>query len=384
MADEINEVIAQVASEGGAAEIQEFTEQRRIQYLDMLQQALNNLNAQYKSGRDLTSRKSIAEEIFQKKQQAHYEELKSKLQGVMKDEEHFQDDDVIIDPKRGTYISKNISEELQKIIQNQELENLKTVRANVYDLVEGANLTKATFEAMAVVLKLRAEIMQEQNMEEKIGITYEFNGEYYLLQVPMQEFLQNDKIIAAMDVRFKAISESRTSDPYQINFGSSVLSQMQNIWGNGQKLTNITTNRYKELITQQFQKIRETKKYIVTKQFTAQPGFVMEGLVEEFLLGTEYQYAQDNIPWFGKADIYDKEKRINISLKNLVDGSPTMVRLNSVHKVLQNLINYLSAPLPITKVEANIKSQIFNKLPKNPEEKVFYKLLEGTMFAGAS
>lgn len=381
MADEINEVIAQVASEGGAAEIQEFTEQRRTQYLDILQQALNNLNAQYESKGDLTLRKSIAEKKFQEEQEKQYEKLKSDLQGVMKDEEHFQDDDVIIDPKRGTYISKNISEELQKIIRNQELENLKTVRTEVYALAKEANLTKATFEAMAAVLKLRAEIMQEQNMEEKIGITYEFDGKYFLLQVPMQEFLQNDKIIAAMDVRFKAISESRTSDPYQINFGSSVLSQMKEIWGEGQELKNITTDRYKKLTTQRFQKIRETKKYIVT---TAQSGFVMEGLVEEFLLGTKYQYAQDNIPWFGKADIYNKEKKINISLKNLVEGSPTMVRLNSVHKVLQNLINYLSAPLPITEVEANIKSQIFNKLPKDTEEKIFYKVLEGTMFAGAS
>lgn len=383
--DEIDQAILDGASQIGAEAISEFTIEQRSQYLIELRTALNNLNAQYKAGGNIKSRRSIAEEQFMTKQQEQYEQLRQKLQGVMKNEEHFQDDDVIIDPKRGTYISKNISEELQKIIRDQEKENLKAVRDNVYALKDNANLTKATFEAMSVVLRLRSQIMQEQNMEEEIGVTYEFNGEYYLIRVPMQAFLNNDKIIAAMNVSYKDISESRISDPYQINFSTSVLEQMKKMQGAKiDLLNNVTQSRYEQLTTQSIQKIRETKKYLVaSKPFTAQTGFVMEGLVEEFILGKDYTYAQDNIPWFGKADIYDREKGVNISLKNMIEGSPTMVRLNSVHKVLEDLIKILETNTgDLTSIQNKLKNQIYNKTPRGAGKKIIYQVVQGTAIAG--
>ena len=383
MADEVDEAIVEQAVNGSAEVIQEFTTERRAMWLGRLQACLNQLNEQYayvegkKGISTMNERKSVAEQL--------YKALQQDLLGVMKDEQHFQDNDVIIDPKRGVYISKNISKELQDIVHAQDIQNLKDARDQVYQIKQEADFTRATFNAMSVILELRSEIMQEQGMEEELGITYEFNGEIHLIRIPMQEFLHNEEIIQAMTVAQKAIAESRTGDPYQINFNSSVLDKIKTIWGTGTSIGKDSLEKYKTLTQQKIQKYRETPLYDVVAigdQFTAQSGFVMEGLVEQYILGGDYQYAQDNIPWFGKADIYDKEKKVNISLKNMVSGSPTMVRLTSVHKVLQDLIRILSSSKTNEATKAALKSQIYAKVPKDTTKKIIYKAVEGTIAEG--
>lgn len=381
MADELTEVIAEEGGKAGAEEVSDYIKQNRKAMLIELQGALRELNNAYKSDSKklLTNnqRRSIAQQLFNNFQKQTIEDT------VMKDEEHFQNNKIIIDPKRGTYVKKGLSDEAKDILASLETENLKRARDQVYQMVNEQTFINATTMAMQAVLRVRSKLMEETGLTEEIGVVYEGLDGIYLVRMPMSQFLNTPEILSTLNVVKKAISESRTSDPFQIKMGVSTVEKMIAAGARAEKVNTTTMTEYNKLVSQRIQKykvhyIRETAQYEVLnpvgKDFQAQTGFVAEAIIEQYLFGGNYKYSQDNSPWFARQDI--ERDGISLSLKNMLSGDPTLVRLNSVHSILEYLINQLSSPQTDTQVQANITNKLKATLPKNQIEKYAYKVLE--------
>ena len=381
MADELTEVIAEKGGKAGAEEVSDYIKQNRKAMLIELQGALRELNMAYKSDSKklLTNnqRRSIAQQLFNNFQKQTIEDT------VMKDEEHFQNNKIIIDPKRGTYVKKGLSDEAKDILASLETENLKRARDQVYQMVNEQTFIKATTMAMQAVLRVRSKLMEETGLTEEIGVVYEGLDGIYLVRMPMSQFLNTPEILSTLNVVKKAISESRTGDPFQIKMGVSTVEKMIAAGARAEKVDTATMADYNKLVSQRIQKyrvhyIRETAQYEVLnpvgRDFQAQTGFVAEAIIEQYLFGGNYKYSQDNSPWFARQDI--ERDGISLSLKNMLSGDPTLVRLNSVHSILEYLINQLSSPQTDTQVQTNITNKLKATLPKNQMEKYAYKVLE--------
>ena len=235
-------------------------------------------------------------------------------------------------------------------------------------------LTKVALSGMKLVYQLRAAILDEP--EEKIVITFPEGGFHkekqiiHAMEISMSKFLNyaisaSDSII---EFNTEAFSKQLYGDPYKLKLRSSstVLDQLKGISDNSYALSitnqqgnkeNVSRNLYEELIKDRNFLLRADSNYDIIRK--GQSGAIAESLVNATINNTDFQYQKDSTVWYKNADVIGQDGQ-GYSVKNFIGGNPTLLRINSLHTVIDSLISELSrTDITTNEIIQNIRSQIF-------------------------
>ena len=370
-----------LAAEGGAEEfIENWTLEKRglLPQLQSFSQQLNSCYQNIIQLDNLTSQAELRRESM-KNQVNQVEELKDAI---------------------SQYIYASSKGGADIMLKREEMyQNLWRIRNDVYNIGNGKEnqqlLTKTALSGMKLVYQLRAAILQEP--EEKIIITFAEGGYrketqiMKAMEISMSKFL--DYAISAseniIEFNTEAFSKQLYGDPYKLKLRSSstVLDQLKNIADNSYNLSinqngnkqNVNRNLYEELIKNRNFLLRSDANYDVIRK--GQSGAIAESLVNATINNTDFQYKKDSEVWYKNADVIGSNGQ-GYSVKNFVGGNPTLLRINSLHTVIDGLIGELSrTDITIKEMYQNISSQIFgvaaNGLDANGEAYIEKIIAEG-------
>lgn len=251
-------------------------------------------------------------------------------------------------------------------------------RSDTYNIGYGKEsqemLTKTALSGMKLVYQLRAMITNEP--EEKMVVTFAEGGfrkesqNVKALTIPMSKFL--DSAIHAtnelIEFNQEAFSKQLYGDPYKLKLRSNrtVLDQLKQIEGsqvtdliikngNGQE-QSVTRQLYEQLITNRNFLLRSDSNYDVIRK--GQSGAVAESLVDAAFNNRDFQYQKDSAVWYQEPDVTANGQ--GYSVKNFIGGNPTLLRINSLHTVIDGLIAQLSrTDLSTSEIIQNIRTEVF-------------------------
>ena len=343
--------VAEVGSQEAANNFEKWSEERRIYYKNMLINYRNELNKCYSSQSELDYTSAITTAQSRRAEMNKFieTELKEKLKDIYRSGRGSAD----IAPKGIINQIKGIQDEQEK---NDVTENLLNQRSSIYQINNYENFKKIAIESMQIINNLQEELT---GIQEEIGVTFAEGGYIKLIRIPMNLFLS--EMQNAISVSKVAALEVTVGDPWKldINFNTSVISQLKRLnkqsggTGRGEKITSIRKFENDFLL-------RKDEKYDVLRT-----GFVAEALARANILGQNYKYQQDNLAWYKGFDIYGVDRKTNnlvgVSMKSALFGSPTLLRINSLHTALNKLITALSAKKKnASEIAAFIKSEIYS------------------------
>ena len=106
--------------------------------------------------------------------------------------------------------------------------------------------------------------------------------------------------------------------------------------------------------------LRTDKSYyiVLERAMKSGTGFITQGLFGKEIGDSNWTFKPDNRPWFAGADSTDKEGN-TYSVKSFLEGDPSLVSLNSLHKTSYEIIRVLSSPLNTNTVKDYLKDQLF-------------------------
>ena len=318
---------ADAGSEGGASEFAEWSEERRQKYQTQLIGYRDELNQLYALSKTKQSMTTASE---------RRKEMSSFIKGTLtKDINQILAEQVHPSGKGGADIVSKINEIEDAILKQDVIDALVNQRQSVYDIADTdqQKFKEISIKAMRTIYALQTELT---GVTEEIGITFAEGGFVKMIHISMDTFLQEmtDNIslskVAALDVT--------SGDPWKLNlnFNSSVLAKLKTLsQQEGKQVLKLTTEHkfFNDLM------LRQDDNYSVM-----QSGFVAEALARANILGQKYQYAQDNLAWYKGSDIQGLDKygnQVSISMKNAMFGSPTLLRINSLHTALNKIIDGL-------------------------------------------
>lgn len=268
------------------------------------------------------------------------------------------------------------------LLKNEMYQHLWRIRNDVYNIGQGKEsqqkLTKIALQGMKLVYQLRSVLLNEP--EEKIVVTFPeggFRKETQIvraLEMSMPSFLDYAANASEQIIEFsnEAFSKQLYGDPYKLKLRSSttILDQLKGVAEstggriydlqvsdiNGNK-TNVSRNLYESLINNRNFLLRSDNFYDVVQK--GQSGAVAEALIDATLNNTQFNYKKDSEVWYKKPDVIDASGQ-GYSVKNFIGGNPTLLRINSLHTVIDGLIIELSRTDISTKeMVKNIQSNIF-------------------------
>lgn len=331
MADiDVESSVAQLGGTNGATEFADFFEQQiRSVYLPQLIQYQNELNKCYNNT----------------KLQNHTERLRNMTQEIKDVRAKIQD---VINKLKNSGPSGKGGADIVRTkdainaiadIERKEsiLQELRNKRTEIYGLRDREQLKKIAMQAMGTIYQMRA--IFSDGVEEEIGVTFSQGGFVKLVHIPMSEFLKDQTIIDNISVTETALLDTIQGDPWQlsINFNTSVMNRLQQLAGPSNiKDTKVAYNEYKAMLD-----ISNAAIYRIDPKYTViQSGFVAEALARMVMLNEEFKYQQDRGDWYKGSDI--EGQGIHMSVKNAMEGAPTLLRINSLQTVIKKLIQALS------------------------------------------
>ena len=260
----------------------------------------------------------------------------------------------------------------------QELWRIRMDTYNIgYSKKSEQNLTKIALSGMKLVYQLRSIIANEP--EEKIVVTFAeggFRKETQIvraLEMSMSAFLDYALIASDEIIEFnkEAFSKQLYGDPYKLKLRSNktILDQLKGVAENtGGRVYDVTVRNsdgikqtasrtlYENLIDDRDYLLRADAKYDVIRK--GQSGAVAESLVNATLNDTEFQYKKDSQVWYQDADVTANGQ--GYSVKNAIGGNATLLRINSLHTVIDSLIAELSrTDISTSQIIQNIRQNIF-------------------------
>ena len=268
--------------------------------------------------------------------------------------------------------------ELQKIMEqyeNDRINQLLTARQTIYSFGENQNLVKKlSLQAMNLVMMLKQDLTKTN--EEHFAFIYKGeDGAAYSITVPMHTILLNETYLNNIELNYGDINRWNGGEDQKLSFKSSIIEQIRKTQLNGEKGQEMSNfiNQYNSLKGTTYTKetrhewdsqafwdtletaqisglswaIRQDKKYwVIQREVAYQTGFLAQGLFSKFL-GSQKKIEElakpDNNPWYGIADSYDKKNQLSYSVKSFLEGDPSLISLNSLYQVTENIINTMSS-----------------------------------------
>ena len=251
------------------------------------------------------------------------------------------------------------------------------VRSDTYNIGYGKEsqeiLTKTALSGMKLVYQLRAAMLDEP--EEKIVVTFAEGGfrkesqNLKALEIPMSKFLDQAMMATDQLIEFnqEAFSKQLYGDPYKLKLRSNktVLDQLKLIEGSkvrdlkigsGEEKMTVTRELYENLINNRNFLLRSDSNYDVIRK--GQSGAIAESLVDAAFNNKDFQYQKDSAVWYKEPDVTADGQ--GYSVKNFIGGNPTLLRINSLHTVIDGLIAQLSrTDISTGEIIQNIRSEIF-------------------------
>ena len=396
---EIQQAASIEISQAGAREFQEFNDQKRKQYRDELIRLRDQLNDQYKNSESDAARRDKVNQRFRNEIASELrkqlgEKFRIKESGKGGADLYFYDSD------RARGLS-SILDETKDIIQGQNLiERYKTIRKEVYALKENNDLQRISLEAMAKIYAIRQDIMKEE-VEERIAITFAEGNIQKVLTLPMSQFLRAaQQNLSLTSMGNESLMEGSLGDINKITMNtgiSTVIKKLRNL--EGAKVSDLSYYNKKELNWQVISYNRNIKKTftndIEIEQLTyredksyavVKSGFFREAIIEAMLNQTEdLLYEEDNAPWYGKADtsgyalLGRQSTKVDMSVKDFMGRTPTLLRINSLFNIINITLNVLQAQISTSAVEKFLYDNVFqatSDLDEKGVDTLLNKLLE--------
>lgn len=361
---ELQAAVSDTSAQGGSQEFLEYYEQRKGPLISLLQNYAAKLNSFYAttaaSDVDITQLAELRRQQMLAQIEAKDENEKSIRELV---------DDMLHRSGKGgaDIMKKGLQKKFAELTEKNRravYEKLSAIRNKIYNtnaIRQNQEQFKVlVLEGMRLIYKIREDFTGEA--AENIAITFAEAGYAKTVIVPMDAYLA--KATEWTRLSIEGFSKELAGDPFKLQMKKSqtIIDQLikmstqpvQKLKING---TDVTLDMYKEL-KKNIYIYREDKAYFVVTP--GQGGFVAEALVRAQVNGAEFQYRQDREAWYQEADVIDKATGQGISVKNFLDSSPTLLRINSLHTVVNELIGALSSNLPPGDIVAHIRQHVFH------------------------
>lgn len=358
MAKEILLQAAELGSQYGTTAFQEYFEERKNYFLPQLQSILIELNGLYSS----TIKEGEVELLLEKRRAEMKRQVESLSKDIIKN--------VVFPSSRGNADILNKKKMDEELIRARQI--IFGARSNIYkynkNIENDEKLKKIALKGMQIVYALRQELLGE--VEEQLAITFAEEGYVKVLTIPMSTFLQSSQALNLISITTESLSKQLYGDPYKITLhtGKSVISTLKDLGAQEHALTingiEVTKDFYDNLFKSEtgaeIYLLRSDKNYFVIKKNSYQSGFIAEALIRASFGGSDFNYQQDSATWYQKPDITIRGQ--GYSVKNIMNSSPTLLRINSLQTVISDLIKKLSQTnIPAQEIMSEIKSQIFKQ-----------------------
>ena len=365
-------------SQGGQEEISSF-QTIAEKYRGLLSQDLNNLNGCYKNSSFFNTDSDQARR------------------------DYLQDIALYLSGKGGAYIANKDDIEQHNQQVKDKYNKLQKSRQTIYDVHDQDKFKKISLQAMQHIYQLKETVT---GVTEKFLLTYRgikrSKSVAYTMEVPMDYFFENlgPYLEMANDVTMGTHSDS-INDPWSIRFSNTISDQLRKIAEENDPNINIhdfdiksynalkkmksyrkevnlkaaTKSERRKIKEGQYSEIiyRDGGKYfVVTKDF--QTGFLSQAL-EAMTYSDEprtFKYGLDSVSWVAGYDITKKDQNGQIitgySMKSFLEGMPTLLRIDSLHSTLTNIINILSNGTSPEKQKTKLMENIFSTATQFADE----------------
>lgn len=380
---ELQAAVSDTGAEGGSQEFLEYYTQHKGPLITLLRNYAAKLNAFYS--------KTAAQDVdITALAELRRQQMIAQIEAKDENEQNIRDlvDEMLHASGKGgaDIMKKGLQKKFEELTREQRTsvyKKLSAIRNDIYNtaaIKENQTEFKAlVLEGMRIIYKIREEFTGD--MAEDIAITFK-DGDYVkMVRVPMDVYLAH--ATQWTNLTLEGFSKELAGDPFKLQMKKSkrVIDQiMQYASSPAEKISikgmgDVTVDMYKQL-KQNIYIYREDKAYFVVTP--GQGGFVAEALVRAQVNGTEFQYRQDRESWYQEADVIDKATGQGISVKNFLDSSPTLLRINSLHTVVNELIGALSSNLPPGDIVEHIRKNIFHATGDidSAKERMLEKLVE--------
>lgn len=268
-----------------------------------------------------------------------------------------------LDAEQNIISSINEAKKILRDARNAIYGNKKTIEDEIL-------YKKTALEAMATVYQVRQALT---GMTEKIIIAYKGDsGAVISTEVPIVDFLRDERTIENIGIGIRASSSFRGGDPFQLTFKNSVISQLASTQG------NITQSiQYQE--NDNLNKILSTKsdfdeyfiktgairveggKYKVLRR--GEPGYVIENILANLHSTAEMAGVQlskkGTEEWYTGGDFKGVDETgamVEYSAKSFLYGTPTLAKISSIQRILMEIYNSLNMSLSPGQLEGKIRS----------------------------
>lgn len=364
---DISDEIASLAAEEGARQAVEFTNVRRVKYLNSFIQLRNEILKSYNLKIDSIQKRYAFGKMA--KQMISVEIYPSSKGG-------------------GNVLPFDEIKKIKEKIISQN-EQLSQAREMIYGFKQNNEVKKLSMKLMGLTLMLKQDI--EQSKEEHFAFIYSGDSNVTsVITVPMHTILFKEGFDQFLNLEFGNINRWNGAEDQRLRFNSSILEQLKQT--QGAKTFNLQddfSSRYNTAKDQGYEKIIRTKSnkrkerleqngyvyreqqgqyWIVAKTIQNQTGFISQGLFSEFIQDASIdiikqqngEFRPDNNPWYGLADSTSKNG-LGYSVKSFLEGDPGLVSLNSLYQVTDIIIKKLGdKTLNIKGVKDYLKQSVFS------------------------
>ena len=374
---ELQTTVSNISAEGGSQEFLEYYTQHKGPLITLLQNYAAKLNSFYNKVAQNNTNVTQLAELRRQAMQAQIEQREwegKKIHDIVNEMLHESSKGGADILKKGLQAK---FDELERADRKQVYNKLSQIRNDIYNtqeiLQQEAEFKALVLEGMQLIYKIREDFTGE--IAEDIAITFREGSYVKMIRIPMQTYLQHAMSMTKLTT--EAFSKELSGDPFKLQMrkNKTVIDQLIKLSGGQQPQFLTFVDIYKELKNNIYFLREDDDYFVVTK---GQGGFVAEALVRAYTNDAEFEYRQDREAWYQEADVLDKATKQGISVKNFIDSSPTLLRINSLHTVINQLINALSSNLPPGDIVEHIRTNIFHATGDidAAKEKMVEKLVE--------
>ena len=371
----IGNIVAEKAAEGGANELQEWSNSIRQAYLAKFQGHRNSLNQCYINFN--SSLKPISTVLDNLKKN---DSMKNFLQTYPSG-------------KGGADIApleQNYNKIRQQTMINQDI--IKNTQQNIQQTKSAYEFKKISLEAMRDVYSLKQQVT---GIVEHFAFMYEgVGGAISTVTVPVDSFFKeilNVNNAELMNNMFNLQTSSSGPSNFSLRFNksyifeNSIFSQMafqsnqvqkfdiEKIYGgtamdfynNAKQQAHLDYVKYSKLTKAEKEDIQKSGIYrrgasylVVRKDF--ETGFLSQSIFNSYINNKNFQYEKDQVPWYMGEDVRKEGTNIGYSVKSFLEGAPTLMSMNSLDVALSKIIYVLAVQHDASKIKDTLKSYVFS------------------------
>ena len=356
---ELQESVSEIGAQGGHEEFLEYYTQKKGPLITLLRNYSAKLNSFYQT---VASEDTDITQLAELRRQQMMNQIRTK---EIKDGQKIEDfiNEILTESGKGgaDILKKGLQKKFELLEKQQRREvytELQKMRDDVYHTgqitAHQQEFKALVLEGMRIIYKIREEFT---GVSEEIAIVFKEGTYAKMVRVPMDAYLAHANEWTRLTL--EGFSKELAGDPFKLQMkkNKDIINKLIKLSGKTEAEILTTIDIYKEL-KQNIHYFREDKKYLVVAP--GQGGFVAEALIRASVNDTQFTYRQDREAWYQEADVLIEGQKRGISVKSFLDSSPTLIRINSLHKIINDLINALSSNQPPGDIVSYIRKNIFH------------------------